>query len=80
TDDDGAPSSRAADALQNIVASEQNYAQHIKTFCLSLPPESSGNALLFARVLWDSGAPPSKLLNSLLILVLRRASILESFA
>lgn len=78
-DDNGAPISRVADALQTIVASDLDYGQHIRTFRLGLSEENSSNALILSRVLWDSVADPSKVLNTLILLMVRKATVLESF-
>lgn len=78
-DDSGAPVSRLADALQTVVASDLDYGQHIRTFRLGLSEENSSNALMPSRVLWDSVADPSKALNTLILLMVRKATVLESF-
>ena len=85
-DDRGAIASRAADALQTINTSEHDYAQHVKSFRLGLgnnilmssglnPPES----YFLARVVFDSKSDASKFLNTSVLQLVRRASILESF-
>lgn len=78
-DDSGAPVSHLADALQTVVASDLDYGQHIRTFRLGLSEENSPNALMLSRVLWDSVADPSKALNTLILLTVRKATVLESF-
>ena len=77
--DHGAMSSRLADALQTIVASEHDYAQYIKSFRYGVSEGNSHNALLMARVLWDSAADPCKVLNTTMLLMVKQAVILESF-
>ncbi len=77
--DHGAMSSRLADALQTIIASEHDYAQYIKSFRYGLSDTNSHNAFLMARVLWDSTADPCKILNTTMLLMLKQAVILESF-
>ena len=72
-------SSRLADALQTIVASEHNYAQYIKSFRYGVSEGNSHNALLMARLLWDSVADPCKILNTTLLLMAKQSVILESF-
>lgn len=78
-DDAGAPVSRLADALQTVVASDLDYGQHVRTFRLGLSEENSSNALMLSRVLWDSVGDPSKALNTLILLMVRKATVLESF-
>ena len=86
-DDNGDIASRAADALQAINTSDYDYAQHIKTFRLGLTYDNnlSHSGLLssipdlMASVVFDSKSDSSKFLNTSILLVIRRASILESF-
>lgn len=78
-DDNGAPVSRLADALQTVVASDLNYGQHVRIFRMGLSEENSSNALMLSRVLWDSAGDPSKALNTLILLMVRKATVLESF-
>lgn len=75
----GAPTSRIAEAVQAIVASDRDYGQHIKSFRLGIAEDTSHNALLMSRVLWDSVADPSKVLNTLILLVIRKAGMMETF-
>ena len=77
--DHGAMSSRLADALQTIIASEHDYARCIKSFRYGISEGNSHNALLMARVLWDSMADPCKILNTAMLLMVKQAVILESF-
>lgn len=77
--DHGARTSRLADALQTIVASEHNYAQYIKSFRYGVSEGNNHNALLMARLLWDSVADPCKILNTTLLLMAKQSVILESF-
>lgn len=77
--DSGTPTSRTADALQTIVTSDFVYGGLIRSFRLGVLEESDHNALLMSRVLWDSVADPSKVLNTLILLMLRGASMMESF-
>ena len=91
TEDAGTPASRAADALQTILASEYDYGQHIKSFrmgavvdkYLAVPHSRHHGAyddqLFMTRLLWDSKTDPSKFLNTALLLMARKASILETF-
>lgn len=89
-EESGLPSSHAADALQTILASEHDYGKHIRTFRIGVAEEildlgSSQSSslrqdpLLMTRLLWDSKSDSSKFLNTALLLVTRKASILETF-
>ena len=90
-EDSGRPHSRAADALQTILVSDYDYAQHIKIFRMGVATyrhpitghaRSHGalnNQILMTRLLWDSKTDPSKFLNTALLLMARKATILESF-
>lgn len=89
-EDSGHPNSRAADALQTILASEYDYGQHIKSFRVGVIEDTfdmgTGHAsharqdpLLMTRLLWDSRSDSSKFLNTALLLVARKAGILETF-
>lgn len=91
-DENGAPSSHAADALQTICASEYDYGQHIKSFRLGVNEDSieytpttrglghvGQDPLLMTRLLWDSRSDSSKFLNTALLLVARKLRILETF-
>ena len=75
----GAPTSHIAEAIQAIVASDQDYGQHIKSFRLGISEETSQNGLLMNRVLWDSVADPSKVLNTLILLLVKKAQTIETF-
>ncbi len=77
--DHNAMSSRLADALQTIIASEHDYAQYIKSFRYGISEGNSHNALLMARVLWDPTSDPCKILNTAMLLMVKQAAILESF-
>ena len=86
TDDRGDVASRAADALQTINTSEYDYAQYIKTFRLGggehIPASISLNYSdphVLTRVVFDSKSDASKLLNTAVLQMLRKASILECF-
>ncbi|KAF6224284.1 hypothetical protein HO133_010859 [Letharia lupina] len=89
-EENGVPSSHAADALQTVCASEHDYGQHIKSFRLGVnedsieyAPRSLGHVgqdpFLMTRLLWDSKSDSSKFLNTALLLVARRLRILETF-
>ncbi len=84
------PNSHAADALQTILASDYDYGKYIKTFRIGVAEEilelgsSLSNSLrqdplLMTRLLWDSKSDSSKFLNTALLLMARKASILETF-
>ena len=89
-EENGGPSSHAADALQTVCSSEHDYGQHIKIFRLGVNedniefvPRSMGHAaqdpFLMTRLLWDSKSDSSKFLNTALLLVARKLRILETF-
>ena len=87
-DDSASPGSHAADALQTILASEHNYAQHIKSFRLGVNDDSldmlgghssHSDPLLMTRLLWDSKSDSSKFLNTALLLMARKANVMENF-
>lgn len=90
-DENGVPSSHAADALQTICASEHDYGQHIKSFRLGVNEDSieymmprglghvGQDPFLMTRLLWDSKSDSSKFLNTALLLVARKLRILETF-
>ena len=87
-DDSAGPSSHAADALQTILTSEYDYAQHIKSFRLGVNDDSldilgghsiHSDPLLMTRLLWDSKSDSSKFLNTALLLMARKANVMESF-
>ncbi|CAD6570780.1 MAG: hypothetical protein ASARMPREDX12_009169 [Alectoria sarmentosa] len=89
-EENGAPSSHAAVALQTICASEFDYGQHIKSLRLGVneelldyAPRSLGHSgqdpLVVTRLLWDSKSDTSKFLNTALLLVARKLRILETF-
>lgn len=89
-EENGAPSSHAADALQTICSSEYDYGQHIKSFRLGvnednidvLPrglPHAGQDPFLMTRLLWDSKSDSSKFLNTALLLAARKLRILERF-
>ena len=74
------PATRFSDALQTIVTSDYNYAQHIRRFALGLSQENPANALMMARFLWGSDLETSKTLNTSLLQLVKKASGLETFA
>ena len=90
-EDLGNSASRAADALQTILTSDYDYGQHIKSFRMGAVADrymagATGrhhsayeDQLLMTRLLWDSKTDPSKFLNTALLLMARKASILETF-
>lgn len=75
----GTPTSRIADAIQAVVASDQDYGQHIKSFRFGISEDANPDAVLMIRVLWDSVADPSKVLNTLILLMVRKAQMMETF-
>ena len=86
----GSRGSHAAEALQTILASEYDYGQHIKSFRLGVMEDNIDLGLgnlrtihhdphLMTRLLWDSKSDSSKFLNMTMLLMTRKASILETF-
>ncbi len=86
----GLPRTHAAEALQTILASEHDYGSHIKTLRIGVAEENveqntniasahRNDHLLMTRLLWDSKSDSSKFLNTSLLLVARKATILETF-
>ena len=83
TDDRGSTISRAADALQTINISEYNYAQHIKIFRMGVDdapgPLNGAPDHILTRIVFDSRSDASKFLNTSILQMVRRTTILESF-
>ncbi|KAL8720230.1 MAG: hypothetical protein Q9225_002862 [Loekoesia sp. 1 TL-2023] len=79
TVDEGGWSMRTAEALQTIVASDYNYGQHIKSFRITMVDDNTQSALVMSRFLWDRAGFASKTLNTSLLLLLKKATMLESF-
>ncbi|KAL9102548.1 MAG: hypothetical protein Q9163_002327 [Psora crenata] len=86
-DDKGDIASRAADALHTINTSDYDYAQHIRSFRLGLTDDNRlaipgliySMSGLVASVVFDSKSDSSKFLNTSVLLMVRKAAILESF-
>ncbi|KAL8775662.1 MAG: hypothetical protein Q9209_000158 [Squamulea sp. 1 TL-2023] len=77
---DGDSSSiRTAEALQTIIAGEHNYGQYIKSFRLTMVDDNSQTSAVMSRFLWDKAGFASKSLNVSLLLLVKRATMLESF-
>ncbi|KAI4178246.1 MAG: hypothetical protein LQ346_007508 [Caloplaca aetnensis] len=79
TADEGGWSMRTAEALQTIVASDYDYGQHIKSFRITMVDDNTQSSLVMSRFLWDKAGFASKTLNTSLLLVLKKATALESF-
>jgi len=87
TNESSGIASRAAEALQTILASEHDYARYVKSFRLgftddkpsSRPTMSTFDSYQMTQLLWDSKKEPSKFLNTAILLMARKASILETF-
>lgn len=79
TVDEGGWSMRTAEALQTIVASDYNYGQHIKSFRITMVDDNTQSSLVMSRFLWDRAGFASKTLNTSLLLLLKKATMLESF-
>ena len=72
------PALRLSDALQTIAISRHDYAQHIKSFSVTLSMER--DALETARFLWHPDLEPSKAMNTTLLIMIRRAKAMETFS
>ena len=81
-------SSHAAEVLHTILASEHDYGKHVKKFQLGVYDDvaatlgcshNRSDPLMMTRLLWDSSSDSSKFLNTALLLMIRKASIMESF-
>ncbi|KAL9011803.1 MAG: hypothetical protein Q9173_003393 [Seirophora scorigena] len=79
TVDEGGWSMRTAEALQTVVASDYNYGQHIKSFRITMVDDNTQSSLVMSRFLWDRAGFASKTLNTSLLLLLKKATALESF-
>ena len=89
SEDGGNSSSRAADALQTILTSENEYGHHIKSFRIgavagTVPVTGRQynlyeDQLIMTRLLWDSKTDPSKFLNMTVLLLAKGASFMETF-
>ncbi|KAI4289631.1 MAG: hypothetical protein L6R35_001091 [Caloplaca aegaea] len=79
TVDEGGWSMRTAEALQTVVASDYNYGQHIKSFRINMVDDNTQSSLVMSRFLWDRAGFASKTLNTSLLLLLKKATALESF-
>ena len=77
--DDDTPPTRLSSALDAIVTSEHDYAQYIKSFRLTISQEDVFNAFTLARLFWPAGANSTGMLNTALLLMLKRARALEKF-
>ncbi|KAL8997797.1 MAG: hypothetical protein Q9169_003046, partial [Polycauliona sp. 2 TL-2023] len=70
---------QTAEALQTIIASDYNYGQYIKTFRLTMVDDNSQTSAVMSRFLWDRAGFASKALNVSLLLLVKKATMLESF-
>lgn len=70
---------RTAEALQTIVASDYDYGQYIKSFRITMVDDNTQSSLVMSRFLWDKAGFASKTLNTSLLLLLKKATALESF-
>ena len=77
--DNDTPASRVFSALQSIITSDYDYAQHIRVFRMSVSPENPANSLTITQFLWGTDMEPVKALNTTLLLVLRKALAMEAF-
>ncbi|KAL6715128.1 hypothetical protein ACLMJK_007390 [Lecanora helva] len=83
-----ATSSYASDALQTLNASNYEYARHVKSFRLGVQDGANGNIanafsnsddLLMTRLLWDMKSDSSRFLNTAVLLMIRKATSIETF-
>ncbi|KAL8914826.1 MAG: hypothetical protein Q9171_000662 [Xanthocarpia ochracea] len=77
--DESSSSMRTAEALQTIIASDYNYGQYIKSFRLTMVDDNSQTSAVMSRFLWDRAGFASKTLNTSLLLLVKKATMLESF-
>ncbi|KAI4231592.1 MAG: hypothetical protein L6R40_007681 [Gallowayella cf. fulva] len=77
--DESHSSMRTAEALQTIIASDYNYGRHIKSFRLTMVDDNSQTSAVMSRFLWDRAGFASKTLNTSLLLLVKKATMLESF-
>ncbi|KAL9599187.1 MAG: hypothetical protein Q9179_003636 [Wetmoreana sp. 5 TL-2023] len=77
--DDAGSSMRTAEALQTILASDYNYGQHIKSFRMTMVDDNTQTSAVMSRFLWDKAGFASKTLNTSLLLLIKKATMLESF-
>lgn len=70
---------QTAEALQTIIASDYNYGQYIKSFRLTMVDDNSQTSAVMSRFLWDRAGFASKALNVSLLLLVKKATMLESF-
>ncbi|KAL8728956.1 MAG: hypothetical protein Q9166_005051 [cf. Caloplaca sp. 2 TL-2023] len=79
THDENSSSMRTAEAIQTIISSDYNYGQYIKSFRITMVDDNSQTAAVMSRFLWDRAGFASKTLNTSLLLVVKKATMLESF-
>ncbi|KAL8665467.1 MAG: hypothetical protein Q9202_002172 [Teloschistes flavicans] len=77
--DDAGSSMRTAEALQTIVSSDHDYGQYIKSFNLTMAEDNTQSAVVMSRFLWDKAGFAVKALNTALLVLLKKATMLESF-
>ncbi|KAL8872709.1 MAG: hypothetical protein Q9174_001709 [Haloplaca sp. 1 TL-2023] len=77
--DDAGSSMRTAEALQTIVASDHNYGQYIKSFRMTMVDDNNQTTAVMSRFLWDKSNFASKILNTSLLLLIKKSTMLESF-
>ncbi|KAL8879619.1 MAG: hypothetical protein Q9198_002806 [Flavoplaca austrocitrina] len=70
---------QTAEALQTIIASDYNYGQYIKSFRLVMVDDISQTSAVMSRFLWDKAGFASKALNVSMLLLVKKAIMLESF-
>ncbi|KAL8696620.1 MAG: hypothetical protein Q9224_002703 [Gallowayella concinna] len=80
THDEGNSSMRTAEVLQTIIASDYSYGQHIKSFRLNMVEDNSQTNAVMSRFVWDRSGFASKALNTSLLPLIKKATMLESFS
>lgn len=77
--DDAGSSMKTAEALQTIVSSDYDYGQYIKSFHVTMAEDNTQSAVVMSRFLWDKAGFAVKALNTALLVLLKKATMLESF-
>ncbi|KAL8952605.1 MAG: hypothetical protein Q9222_001479 [Ikaeria aurantiellina] len=77
--DDVGSSMQTAEALQTIITSDYNYAQHIKSLRVVMVDDNTQTSTIMSKFTWDRSGFASKALNTSLLLLVKRATALESF-
>ena len=73
------PNTRLADALHTFATSEHDYSQYLKVFCLELSDRDGDDVKQRILSKYHFEEEATKLLNTTLLLMLRKANMLETF-